>query len=175
MADTERDLTAILALYADNTTKLISPQDARDMIVSAFGGYGSIRALDAAAAFTAGTTPLAVDQTVFAADGPSSTSVTPDSTTDGDITVVVPGDYRVDFAASYTAPVSRVIQHRIRVGGVEQTIGCQLVGTGGLQSVSCGDVLTLALNDVVTVFVESDQAATGLTYEDVSLAVKRVG
>ena len=37
MADTPRTLAQILALYADNTSGQISPQDARDFIVSIFG------------------------------------------------------------------------------------------------------------------------------------------
>src|SRR5512138_544576 len=37
MADTIRDLTALLALFADNTSGNVSPQDARDFIVSVVG------------------------------------------------------------------------------------------------------------------------------------------
>ena len=37
MADTKRVLSDILALYADNTTQQIAPQDHRDFIVSALG------------------------------------------------------------------------------------------------------------------------------------------
>ena len=40
MADTKRTLSALQALFADNTTKQISPQKLRDFLVSAYGsGY----------------------------------------------------------------------------------------------------------------------------------------
>ena len=42
MADTIRDRAAIIALFPDNTSGEISPQDERDLIVSAWGVYGAI-------------------------------------------------------------------------------------------------------------------------------------
>lgn len=42
MADTRRSLTALQALLADNNTGAISPQDVRDLLVSAAPPYGSI-------------------------------------------------------------------------------------------------------------------------------------
>ena len=50
MVDTNRDLAALQALLADNTTALISAQDVRDMLVSVFtlGTKGDLAGIDAA-------------------------------------------------------------------------------------------------------------------------------
>ena len=62
MADTERDLAAVQALLADNTTGLIAPQDHRDAYVSVKkGGYGGILIDEGSTSQTAiGSTPLVV-------------------------------------------------------------------------------------------------------------------
>ena len=49
MADTQRLLSTILGLLANNATGDISPQDVRDMVVSLFNGHGEISITVAAA------------------------------------------------------------------------------------------------------------------------------
>lgn len=42
MADTKRSLSSILALFADNTTQQISPQDLRDGVVTLAADFGTL-------------------------------------------------------------------------------------------------------------------------------------
>lgn len=46
MADTQRSLSALLALLADNASGEISPQDLRDVLVTVLGVYGGVYTCD---------------------------------------------------------------------------------------------------------------------------------
>lgn len=72
MADTRRTLSAILALFADNTSGDISPQDARDYLVSTMN--------DLAVKTVTENTVLTTDDYLVLADASS-----------GQITVTLPG------------------------------------------------------------------------------------
>lgn len=166
---TSRTKADLLDRLPDNSAKTITEERVRDIVESAFSSLGSIRVLDGAAPQVVDIAPALL--TAFAADGPSSSDVTPDNTTD-DITVTVPGVYLIGFHASFTAPASRVIQLRVRVDAAEQSIGAQHISSG---SVSASDMLTLAAGEVVTLYIESDQDTTSVTVVDAALWLKRVG
>lgn len=59
MADTDRSIADILALFPDNSTGAVSPQDLRDMVVSLQTAYGDMY-VSSALATTLGTTGTAV-------------------------------------------------------------------------------------------------------------------
>lgn len=61
MPDTQRTLSALIALFADNTTKAISAQDTRDLLVSAV--LQRVRAVSASAVVTTDDRTLLVDVT----------------------------------------------------------------------------------------------------------------
>lgn len=172
MADTERDTTAILALWADNTTKKISPQDGRDLIVSVLGGYGSIREDN-------GSTPQTVNSTsaVFGGwktNGPSSTSVTPDKDNQR-ITVAVAAVYEVTFTMDYTATAGTFV-FSLAVNDVVSDIESR-TSSDATARLRAGftDLITLALNDVVTVEASADVDGRSVTPLSRQLMLKRVG
>jgi hypothetical protein len=172
MADTQRDLAALLALLADNTAGAISEQDLRDLLVSALGGFGSITVQDGAAALVIGTTPVKLDK--FTANGPSS-SVVPDHTADS-ISTPVAGRYLVTGSFSFSGTAARTVQLRLRKQVAEvDGIGCRakINASGDTVSVSFCGLVTCAASDVLNVYAEADVDATSMTLIDGSLVVKR--
>jgi hypothetical protein len=123
--------------------------------------YGSIYSKDGAIAIgTIGTTPKKFE--VFTADGPSN-QTTPAHASD-QITVGVAGDYYVSGAftiATAAAGDAGLYQIHLRVNGTENAaIGgrYQLSGSADTAEMHIAGIVTLAANDVVTVYVESDDA-----------------
>lgn len=171
MADTERDTTALLALHADNTTKRISPQDGRDFIVSAFGGYGSIREDNGSTSQGADIAEAKLDG--WTTNGPSSTSVTPDQA-NNEIVVAVPGDYEVTFSMDYTAAAG-TFRFAAAVNGVSTLVESRPGSGTGVLRAGFSDILTLALNDAVSVNKSADSNGRSLTPLARQLRLKRVG
>ena len=92
---------------------------------------------------------------------------TPDYLTDSDITIGANGVYIVTFttsAATSAAGDAGVYQFRLRVNGSEPSspnnIGArrEFSGTSDTGDLSFTSILTLSTNDVLTVWVESDEA-----------------
>jgi hypothetical protein len=174
MADTSRDLAALQALLADNTTGDISPQDLRDAILSCLSGYGHISVLGGATN-QSGITATPVELVAFAADGPSSSDVTT-SHGDNSITVSVAGKYLVNVQVSFSGTASKTYLLRAHVDTVATTLGCQRkLGTGGdVGSCSFSGVLSLAASQVVTVYVSSSDGGTDILAVDAQLVLTRV-
>lgn len=174
MADTIRDRSAILALFADNTAGAISPQDARDMIVSVHGVYGDLRVEGGAVAQTGiGTTP--VKMTGWDTDGLSS-GTTLDSTTDDDITVGTSGVYRVSFHISFDGSASEVFEFEIAKGGTGTGIKCRAETNATPDQVvaSCEGLVSCAASDEITVLVNAGAASKQITPIEAQLVVQRV-
>jgi hypothetical protein len=177
MADTPRSLTDLQSLLADNTTGDISPQDLRDFLVSAIGVYGSLTCFDGSTAQTSlGTTPALL--TCFTTDG-SANGTTPANASDS-ITVNVAGNYDCYFQCSFSGTNSANVQFRLRNNAVEQSYGCtRKLGTGGdVGSASfIAPGITLAASDVLTIYVETDDAGGGdqITVVDAQFCVRMVG
>ncbi len=174
MADTQRTLTAILALLADNTTGDISPQDLRDTIVSILGGYGAIYLHGGSTAQTSiSATPAKV--TGFASNGISS-GTTPDHANDK-ITILTAGDYLVAGAVSFSGTLSKTFFVEIYKNstGTEYAFERKL-GTGGdVGAAPVGGLITLAVNDEISLYVSSSDGGTSFTPQEASLIVTRVG
>lgn len=98
MADTARDLAALLALLADNTSGNISPQDLRDCLVSCLGEYGVLYKTSATNQ-SVSATPSKL--TAFSTAGVSGGNVTV-SAGSNRITVGNSGKYRVTIACQFT-------------------------------------------------------------------------
>ena len=177
MADTARSLTDLQTLLADNVAGAISPQDLRDFLVTALGVYGSLSCFDASTSQTSlGTTPALL--TCFTADG-NANGTTPANASDS-ITVNVAGNYDVYFQCSFSGTNSAEVAFRLRKGGVEQNFGCtRKLGTAGdVGSASfLAPGVTLAASDVLTVYVETDDAGGGdqITVVDAQFSVQMVG
>lgn len=126
--------------------------------------YGNIYSKDGSVAIsTIGTTPKKL--AAFTANGPYN-GTTPDHTND-QITVLTAGDYYISFELTFATAAAGdagLYQYHLRVNGTENAaLGLRKYqsGTTDTDSVGFHGVATLAANDVLTVYVESDEA--GLT------------
>jgi hypothetical protein len=174
MADTAKDLAALQTLLADNTSGAISPQDLRDFLLSVLSGYGHISVLGGATnQGSISSTPAKV--TAFAADGPSSSDVTP-AHGDDSITAGLAGKYETNFQGSFSGTASKTFLIRAYVDGVVTTIGCsRKLGTGGdVGSCSFTGILNLTAGQVVTAYVSSSDGGTDFLLVDGQLSLKRV-
>lgn len=174
MADTAKSVASLQTLFADNADGDISPQDLRDFLVTALGVYGSISTFEAATqqadVGTAGTL-----LTCFSANGASS-STTPDHTNDR-ITVTIPGVYEVNFFVCFEGTNGAEFRFRLRKNAVEQSYGTSRVGSGAgnYGSASFGAQLSLAANDILTIYVESDTSTDDITVSEAQLMVRLIG
>jgi hypothetical protein len=159
MADTRRTKAEILALFADNTSGNISPQDLRDFVVTVMGGYASLKTVDGVTAQT-GITSTPVLLTTWDTNGDSN-GLTADHTTDS-ITIDVDGVYDVDCDVSFSGSSNAIIQMHLRVNGVEEEEGMhrKLSAGGDVGSAGFNGGLTLSAGDVLTVYVESNITAS---------------
>jgi len=174
MADTPRSLADLQSYLADNTNGNISAQDLRDFLVTALGVYGSISCFEAS---TQQDNPdTGAKLTCFTANG-NSHGMTPDHTDDS-ITVDVAGNYDILFQVSFSGTNSSEVRFRLRIDGVEQDFGCtRKLGTGGdIGSASfLAPGVTLAVDEVISVYVETDGATDDLTVADAQLTARMVG
>jgi hypothetical protein len=105
MSDTQRDLASLLALFADNTAGGISEQDARDFMVSAFGGYASCY-IDAGSTSQVAASGAGTPMGQFTSLGPASgVTISPGT---GIMTFAVAGDYLVDFSIDFEGVAGRL-------------------------------------------------------------------
>jgi hypothetical protein len=174
MADTQRDLAALVALFPDNSSKVITAQALRDFLVSAFGGYGSIYVQDGAAAQTINIAPAKL--TGFTVNGTSS-NIIPDHTND-QLQVPLAGTYWVEGYFSFSGTAARTLQLRLRKQAAEvDGIGCRAKFNAGGDTVTvsfCG-LVTCAASDILTVYAEADVDSSSLTLIDGALVARRVG
>lgn len=176
MADTPRSVGLLQSMLANNITGNISPQDLRDFLVTALGVYGSISVADGS---TQQDDPYTgAKLTCYTTNG-NSNGTTPDHTDDS-ITIGVAGNYDIAFQVSFSGTSSSTAAFRLRVNGAETSpvYGCtRKLGTAGdVGSASfLAPGVTLAVNDVVTIYVELDGATDDLTVVDSQFTVKMVG
>lgn len=172
MADTPRTRAALQALFPDNTGGDISPQDQRDFLVSALGGYGGLYVQGGVTAQA--TTTSFAKLTAFAADMVAD-DTTPAHATD-DITILTDGVYEVTFNLSFSGTGTAIFEAAVGVDGVEQVVieAIRKMGaTGDVGSMGAGGLLSLTAAEVVTVLIKSD-GTDSLTVQDAQLRVKRV-
>ena len=124
--------------------------------------YGSIFS-DEGDAITVGTIGTTVKKlAAFTQDGPAS-NVSVDAL-DSSITIEVAGDYYINFTNSLKTVASGDSGDYIfslRINDVEQSamVERSLSGSGDSGSITFSTIETLAVNDVITVWVESDNGA----------------
>jgi hypothetical protein len=114
--------------------------------------------VDAVTVATIGTT--AKKLAGFSHNGPAN-NVTADYAND-QMTVLTKGDYWVDVTISFGTVASGdsgLYLFHVRVNDVESVIGFHrnMSGTSDKGAAGCGGILSLAVNDVVTLWVESDE------------------
>jgi hypothetical protein len=136
--------------------------------------YGAIYCTEASTA-QADVTTTPVIMTAFAADGLYS-GTTP-SHAANTITVLYAGIYRIDFHVSATITASQQFIFHLRVNAVETAYSCQFVSNALVtRNASMTAFISLSVNDVVSCYVESNDAdaGTSLTVTDAQLSVQRV-
>lgn len=175
MTDTARSLSALQALLADNTSAAISPQDVRDFLVSALGGYAEIYVDGGAVAQSIGTTPATL--TAFDTDGVYDQQATPAASADK-ITFNTAGVYEItlcplSFSGSANATIT--MQFAIDDVAVGRAVERKLGATGDIGAASLSALRTCAANEVLTVLVSADADSKSVTVKHASLRVKRIG
>lgn len=119
MADTQRTLSALVALLADNTTKSIAEQDLRDFLVSAV--LQRVRAINTSGAVTTNDRTILIDNS------------------GGNVTVSLP--------AASAAPNHTLTFKRISDGANNCTIDCDgtddIDGAGDYDLLSQYDAITI--------------------------------
>jgi len=173
MADTQRTLAALQALFADNTTGDISPQDLRDFLVSSMGGYGSIYVNGGSTAQT-GITGTPAQMTGFATNGISS-GTTPDHANDK-ITILTAGDYLINASASFIGSSSDIFQVEIynNTTGTGYAFNRFISAGGDTGDAGCNALITCAANDEISLYISSSTGGTSFTPQEASLIVTRV-
>jgi hypothetical protein len=136
MSDTQRDLAALLALFADNTAGGISEQDARDFMVSAFGGYASAY-VDAGSSSQVATTG-GIAFGLLSALGPASGVTIATGT--GQMTFSVAGDYMVDGRFEFDGVAGRLYTFNAGTG----LVGSALVNAAAERATAgFGNIITV--------------------------------
>lgn len=178
MADTQRDLAALQALLADNTSGDISPQDVRDMLVTVLGVYGEMLITDGATAQSSlSGTPAKM--TGWDTDGVNN-GVTPDSTTDNDLTITVTGKYLIWCNFSFTPDASEDYFFEIYVDGVAittNTLQCEVEANATPDKCQCTiiGIANLTATDLVTVYVSTTGGAAAMTPTQGAFGARLIG
>jgi hypothetical protein len=136
--------------------------------------YGSLSVFEGSTA-QAGVTTTPVLLTAFDTDGLSD-GVTVANASDN-MTVLAAGKWEVKANISFTGTASTTFLFRIRVDAAEQSIGGsdELDGNGKGGSVSFGDIFDLSVNEVLTIYVESDEGGgASITVTDAQFYCKRI-
>lgn len=183
MTQTERTLAAVQALLADNASQDISPQDLRDAIASAAGGYASLLlTITGAPATLVGVaqTPVLIAEYDLRAsqsidaniDGHSADLVT------GAITVGETGIYFHSFFASFSLSINNRTIHfqphtnnAVGLLEVDRFIG----SAGDVGVIAMHAVVPYAKGDVVDMRVLIDSGTGDVTFEAIGFCMFRVG
>ena len=173
MADTQRSQSDLLTILADNTTRAISPQVARDVLVSVHGVYGAMYTKGGSTAQASIGTSF-VKITGFATDGASS-GTTPDNAND-EIVVGTAGVYFVAFQISFSGTNSETFTFNIHKADVEGAFqGVRKLGTGGdVGSMSVVGCITCAASDALALYVKATGASKSITPVDMQLFIFRI-
>jgi len=171
MADTRRSLSALQTLLADNTTGAISPQDVRDLLVSASPPYGSIYVSTAAA------TTIAASSTYYKAAG----TTTSTNLKEFDM----PANNRLRYTGAADIHIHGVVTVALTTASSSQVIGLRVGKNGsasGTDSVASQvehktgtgtDVISTAIhvdtmlstNDYLELWVANETTGSNLTIE----------
>lgn len=171
MAETERTFAELQVLLADQSAKAISPQDLRDAVVTALGGYASLY-VDGGVAAQALTAVMAkVD--AWAGVGPQRGDSA--SHADNEVTCAVGGDRLVVFCAQLTAGVSTTVDFELRLNGVKVT-GATTRCAAGSSPVACSfaSVVTVGAGQKLSVYAACTPDAS-VTLRNAQLVEKRAG
>ncbi len=181
MTQTERTITEINTALQDNEAGDISPEDMRDAVGSAMGGYAAVSLAGSPAVLAAvQQTPLVITQydTLQAqsssenADGADADEVL------GQLTAGVAGVYAISFYASYSLNQNnRLTSFQAFLNGIAGEPNFErFVSTGAdVGEIAATGIVTLAQGDTVEVRVSQDSGSADFTFNSVGLNMHRVG
>lgn len=183
MSQTEREAAVIQGLLADNTIGSISPQDLRDAIASALGGYAGLGLTIAGAPLTlinVGASPVLINQydVVTAQSFPENLAGSVGSVGAGTLTVGADGKYFVAFFCSFTLSANnrRVTFTPFINAAASQLEVPESVGTGAdTNVVSIHELVPLDAGDVLDMRVDISGGTADVTFEAMGFSCHRVG
>jgi len=177
MPDVSRTAAELDALFADNVTGNISPQDLRDFVESVFQ-YGCITLLISSGpgvAQTIGTTFVKIDQ--FSTNGPSSSGITPDHTTD-QLAIVKRGDFVAIVSLSVGGDPNVTWQGTLFNNNIDADragLDVRIGGGSDIVRATSLDIISLADGDVVDYRMKAGAAGKSFQLQSGSLLLFRVG
>jgi hypothetical protein len=176
MADTQRTLPEILALFADGA-QTISAQDLRDAMVSSFI-YGMIYIQDETPTAQTGIGGTPVLMTGFGDDGANgpASGITVDYV-NGKMTVPLDGVYLMGFSLSFYGTNSTVFHVQIAVDSVSDGIGIERkLGTGGdVGVVASFGMAVLTAGQEVSLYVHGDGSSDQISVPHAQFCILKVG
>jgi len=178
MADTQRTVTAILALLADNSSQDISPQDIRDAMVSWRAAHGSLYV----AAADRGDITISGTADYYEANGmvwtlPTGAFLFDESDGNGRLTYTgtVPVRGLVTASVSMTCTASSQVTHwRLGVNGTTNaaTEIQRKIGTGAdVGALSITGSVALSTGDHISLWARNETSATNITIECANIIV----
>lgn len=173
--DTHRTLTQLLTALADNTNGDITPQVMRDLVITTFANYGSIRVVSSHSETIIAST--AEKYTDWDQAGPSN-ACTVDVASTYRITVPADGAYRVALTVSLNSITSAgTLTWQVRKnasvsaeGALEGKVNSAAVAC----CVACEDILNLVAGDYLEVWVTSTNSGS-FSVGKAALSVARIG
>lgn len=154
MVDTQRSITAVKALLADNTTGDISPQDVRDMLETLRSGHGEISVTSAAATSFADASSFVDIAGTWAL---SANNHNWDMNSNGQLRYTGTADRICHIACSFSFTSStnnQVIEWTVAKNGtaITQSVLENKIGTGSdVQSSALHAFATVSTNDYLTI------------------------
>lgn len=183
MAQTERLTTDIQTLLADNSDGAISPQDMRDTVASALGGYcGMVLTIAGAGAVLSSVAQTPVKITEYNAKPAQSVDVNTAGTTGdiaaGTLTIGADGYYFISFFSSFSLSQNNKTVHFQPF--IDDVVGLvevdRFVGTGtDVGVVAMNAVVSYTAGQVVDVRVFIDSGTANVTFEALGFSIFRVG
>lgn len=174
MADIPKTRSQLLTLLADNITGAITPQVIRDFLVSVFGIYGSIKAVDNAVPQSLVlSTPAKL--ITYSKNG-LSVGVTPDYA-NGEVNLPNGGSYILFAQASMKSSVADVnLQARLAIDDtvIDGRFGLDLQTIGKEDSGFCLDIVTVNAAGILSLRAETDKS-TDITITNSQLMAFRIG
>lgn len=181
MTQTERTITEINTALQDNVAGDITPEDMRDAVGSAMGGYASVALAGASAVLSAvAQIPLVITQydTVEAQSLDENTDGAQANAGTGLLTAGVAGVYAVSFYASYSLNQNnRLASFRAFLNGIAGDPEFERFTSTGADvgGVSLTAIVPLAAGDTVEMRVSQDTTSADFTFTALGLNMHRVG
>lgn len=178
MADTPRTVAALQALFANNTSGDISPQDLRDFLVSALGECGGIY-IDEGVTSLTGISATPKKNTLFNTaqgyNGVQKGNVTVDKA-NSKITVGTTGTYRIFHGLSFVGSLNKTFHFEVYKNGspLDNVSLRTEVQTTTVQAAAASGIVDLVVGDVLEVYVDSPDGGTSITVQEEQLNVDRV-